>query len=301
MRIAIIVLVALAPLATDAAPPAQAKEEARAAYLKARAHYDGGRYAEAVVELKRAYSLQKFSVLLRYIADSYYAMRKYKLALDYYRSYLQRARHAPDKVEVGLRVRELEDSLSGDETGPVSAGTRAKLPPHLVPDGRDREEPTELHPAPATQPSVESTPISRQASARHKAFVVAKWSALGVGVAAFAVGLTYNLLARSKARDLEQAVREACPEESPGCRGNPFLDRPVAMFSPEQYDLELTVERYQNRSIAFFAVAGVAAATSVVLFILDRPRPERPAEPRVSVIPALGPGHYGLFAEARFR
>jgi tetratricopeptide (TPR) repeat protein len=288
--ILLLALLSLSPVVASAAPPTPAaREEARAAYLRARAHYDEGRYAEAVVELKRAYSLQRISALLRYIADSYYELKKYKLALDYYRLYIKRAPFAADKAEVGLRVRELEDSLSSDEGTVATPGVRAKLPPHLVPDGSDREVPVELRPtsAPVSPPSDQP---ARRAALRHKILQAAKWSTLGATVVTFAVGLTYNLLARSRAQELQDLVRG----------GNPDLAHPSGAFSPQQYDLELTYQRYQNRSVGFLVAAGVLAAGSAVLFILDRPRREH-AEPRLSVVPTLDLDRWGLSAQASFR
>lgn len=312
--VAIVVLLVAAPpcaAAEETAPSAPASQPqtrpartdarslARDAYLSAREHYEAGRYAEAVAELKRAHAIKPFSVLLRYIADAYFEMKRYRLALDYYRRYLDRARYAPDKAQVGQRVRELEESLSTDEGGPAPGQARTKLPAELIPDGRDAEVPADLMPKPPPPPahvrSDGGAPPERPRSTREKILIAAKWSALGVSVATFAVGLTYNLLARSKARELEENVRTACPPAQPDCGGNPGLNRPVVGFTLEQYELEQTVERYQNRSIGFFVGAGAAAAAAVVLFVIDRPRPRQ-----VSVVPLSGPGLFALAGEARF-
>jgi len=296
--LAIVMFVTLCPLATSAAPPTpEAKAKARAAYLRAREHHDAGRYEEAVVELKRAYALVPFSVLLRYIADSYDAMKRYPLALKYYRLYLERARYAQDKAGVGRRVRELEESLNVEESGPKLAGERVKLPPELIPSGRDAELPADLAPPPppASAPVVSPAPPRQDRGLGGRIVRVAKWSALGVGVAALAVGVTFNVLARSKARELEDNVRAACPNTDPGCGGNPGLSRPVTAYTPEQYDLEQTYLRYRNRSIGFFIGAGAAAAAAAVLFVLDWPRG---GGPRVSV--SGGRSGVTLGAEASF-
>jgi tetratricopeptide (TPR) repeat protein len=258
------------------------REAARAAYLRGKAHYDVGRFEAAVRELKQAYGFQRLSPLLRYTADAYYAMRRYGLALSYYRLYLERARHAPDKVLVGHRVRELETFLSSEEEQPIAGRAARQDAPRLTPltpDGRDRELPREL---------AAELPVEGSEAPRSRALQVAKWSALAAGVAGLALGITYNRMARSRADQLEASVRAACPEGTPDCGGNPGLDRPVAPFSESQYALEREVDRYNKRSLAFLVVGGVAAVTSAVLFVVDRPRARRLEGARTRSL-ALGP------------
>jgi tetratricopeptide (TPR) repeat protein len=287
--------------------PASAERgaEARAAYLRAREHYDAGRYDEAVTELKRAYSLMPLGTLLRYLGDCYYAMKRYPLALKYYQLYFKRARYAPDKAEVGRRVRELEESLSVDEEGsPTVERKRAKLPPDLLPTGRDAEIPSDLLPAslPADEPAVPPAPPPTDSDSgwRGRILRYSKWSALGVGVAALALGVTFHVLAGSKAQELEDHVRNACPASSPDCGGNPDLADPVSIYTLEQYDLERTYLRYQNRAVGFYVAGGVAAAAAVVLFVLDRPRRRPAGQLRTVVVPDIGLGRVGFAGEVRF-
>lgn len=285
-----------AAAAPTPAPEPSNREAARAAYLRGKAHYDAGRFEEAVRELKRAYAFQRLSPLLRYTADAYHAMRRYGLALSYYRLYLERARHAPDKVQVGLRVRELESFLSSDEEQPIAGRASRQEAPRLTPlapDGRDRELPLELSEAPA----------EGSEAPRSRALQVAKWSALAAGVAGLALGITYNRMARSRADQLEASVRTACPESAPDCGGNPGLDRPVAPFSESQFALEREVDRYNKRSLAFLVVGGVAAAASAVLFVVDRPRARRleGARPRSLALGPIGDGRgLGVAGEVSF-
>jgi tetratricopeptide (TPR) repeat protein len=284
-----------------AAPSEASREAARSAYLRGKAHYDARRFEDAVRELKQAYGHQKLSPLLRYTADAYFAMRRYGLALSYYRLYLERARHASDKVQIGHRVRELESYLSSEEENPIDGRSASRpvapvrLTTGLTPDGRDRELPREL---------VAESSEERIDQPRSRALQVAKWSALVAGVAGLALGITYNAMARSRASELESAVRAACPEGTPDCGGNPGLDRPLAPFSEQHYALEREVDRYNNRSLAFLIAGGVAAGASAVLFYLDRPRARTRLEGtrrRSLAVSPIGAGRsLGLSGEVSF-
>ena len=73
---------------------------ARATYQVARAMYDAGRYAEAAVELRRAFEMSPRTPLLRYIGDCYARTARHEQAVEFYTRYLNRAPQAPDMETV---------------------------------------------------------------------------------------------------------------------------------------------------------------------------------------------------------
>ena len=105
-----IIIVMVAVWAVAALPvQAQANDaEAKEAYKKGRALYKAGKYAEAVVELQRAYTLKPHPSLLRYMGDTYYKMNDARKAIDHYKKYLKAAPQAADKEKVEGKVRQLE-------------------------------------------------------------------------------------------------------------------------------------------------------------------------------------------------
>lgn len=291
--------------AKPSATKGDAEAKARAAYLRARAHYEAKRYEKAVAELKKAYELQPLPALLRYIGDSYYMMKKYRPALEFYRTYLARTRGSNSETDksrarIEKRVGALERRIRAEEQATSGSG-EGKQAAELLPDGSDTELPAELQPTPPPQArAAEAAPTVSPSDrgALGTVLQIAKWSALGISVAALAVGVTFHVLAKNEAGDLQDAVREACPTAAPSCGGNPNLDRPVTGYTPEQYEMQRSYLRQQNRSIGFFVGAGAAAAAAIVLFVLDWPKGSTARN--VSLAPALGPKSLLLSGQGRF-
>jgi len=306
----------LAAIATPAIARADAEADAKAAYAKGRAYFKAGQYPEAVAELRKAYTLKPHPALLRYMGDTYYKMNKARLAIDHYKKYLQEAPEAPDKDKIEAKVKQLElivgDEPSGGSTVPVpvpaplpsAGGTPAPTPTPTpsgtkidAPTGEDREVPVALKRKNFT-PTAEQQP---EAGPKTGAATVLKWTFLGVGVAGLAMGIVFNRLSASKAKQLEDAVLGECPTSNPNCGGNPDMNKPVVPFSKDHYDLQQSSKTYRTASIASFVAGSVLTATSVVLFIVDRGKPERrPGGTRAVWAPMVGGGTYGLAGEVSF-
>jgi hypothetical protein len=137
---------------------------------------------------------------------------------------------------------------------------------------------------------------------------VAKWTTAGLAVVGLALGITFNRLAASKASDLENAVRTDCPPDPKDpsklsdCGGNPDMNAPKVSYSKTHYDIQQSYKQNNTISIATFVVGGVMAATSIVLFVVDRGKPERRPRPgeRVVVAPVVGTGTYGVAGGVTF-
>jgi hypothetical protein len=245
-------LLATTTVAAEEAPDARARE----AFATAREHFEAGRHAEALGALKTAHALRKLPLLLRYMGDCYAALGDRRAAVVHYRRYLKRAVEPTDRAAVEQKIFKLEEGRRRQRF----AGR--KIPAGLMPTGKDIENPLR-------------SPAAVQVDDRRRSLTIAKWTALGAGVAGLALGITFNRLAASGAGELEEAMRSDCPPGQPSCGGNPDLDRPVVRYSLHHYELERQIARHNAVAVASFIVAGAAAAASVVLFLLDRDGPAR--------------------------
>jgi hypothetical protein len=161
-----------------------------------------------------------------------------------------------------------------------------------VPSGKDAENP--LKPDPAI------TLRSQARDRRRGKMTVAKWVAAGTSVAALATGIVFNRMAAARADDLREAVRAGCPARAPDCGGNPDLDSPKISFSLDHYQLEQQVGRDNRIAVSSFIIAGAAAATSVVLFFLDRPKRGGVGGRRLVLEPVVTHRSCGIAGEVTF-
>jgi tetratricopeptide (TPR) repeat protein len=300
-----------------AAVPARAdtESEAREAYRQGRTLYKEGKYAEAVLALKRAYELKPHPALLRYMGDSYYKMNDARKAIQHYKLYLSEAPQAADRDKVESRVKELE-LIVGEDTAPPPAPAPAPVPApapapapvpapapaptgttppptniDMAPTGDDTEVPLALR---QKRAQMEAQRQQQQQDSGTSALTVMKWLALGVGVGGLALGITFNRLAAGNASDLESAVTDS---------GNTDGKSPKIPFAEEHFQLQQDYKRNQSISIAGWVVGGVGVATSIILFVVDRDKPERRAPVRtgsVGVAPVVGAGVYGLTGQVTF-
>ncbi len=269
------------------------REQARAEFTTARALHDAGRYAEAIKALKRAYALKPLSVLLRYTGDCYRKLGQREQALEYYVRYLRKAPDAPDARQIRGRVKKLRVEVREELEREYSG---KQVPAHLQATGADGEDPLAQRKAALTAPTPATSPSET------RALTVAKWVSAGVGVAALAMGITFNRLAAGAADDLRHQVKTECPSGAVGCAGNPGLDKPIVSYSMEHYDMQQDVQRYNTMAVTSLILGGAVAASSVVLFFLDRPSRRRHAESKqrkVTVAPVLGQT-VGFMGEVRF-
>jgi tetratricopeptide (TPR) repeat protein len=310
------ILPLLALLLAPAAVRADDETEAKTAYARGRAHFKAGRYSEAVTELKRAYALKPHPALLRYMGDTYYKMNKARLAIQHYKKYLQEAPEAPDKDKIEAKVKQLELIVGAGEEEPVAptptpvptptptpTPTPEVAPPKIdAPTGEDREVPLALRRKALAEAQAAAAPPPKHTNG----LAIAKWTTLGVGVASLVVGIVMNRLAAAKASDLENLVRTACPANAPDCGGNPDMDKPLAPYNEDAYNLQQSNATFRTASLAMLIVGGVVTGTSLVLFIVDGTRkggkeqPVPPQPPRATVAPMLGGSAWGLSGQVRF-
>jgi len=288
-RVALTVLLLLAaPVrAQDREEPsarAAARDEARTWFIKARADFDAKRFKQALEALRRAHELQRLPALLRYMGDCYRELGEHELAVAHYRRYLSRTtEEVADRAHVQARLAESE-RLARRAREKEYEGR--KVPTHLMPTGKDRENPLRSA-APAAD--------GRRDDRRRGWLVAGKWGSLALAAGGLAMGLTFNRLAAGKADELRESMRSDCPPAAPGCAGNPGLNRPVVSYSLEHYELQRQMKRDNAIAVTSFVVSGVAAAGAAVLFWLDHRR-GRSVRSTVALAPTLG----GLGGEVSF-
>jgi hypothetical protein len=319
----IVVLFALGVVGAPAVVHADTEAEAKAAYKRGKDFYKEGKYAEAILELRNAYKLKPHPALLRYMGDAFYKLNKAREAILLYKRYLKEAPEAADREKIESKVRQLELIIGSEDeqvappppppqapdTAPPPAVAPAPVPGpepgpepapadvDMTPTGEDKEVPVALQQKRITRGP--QRPVQRDEGT--SALSVFKWITLGLAVGGLAMGITFNRLAAGKASELEDAVINSCPPANPNCGGNPDMNDPKIAFDKSHFDLQQEYKRNQTISLAMFGVGGAAAAASVIMFIVDRPKKEvRPTPRRVSLTPVMGGGTVGLAGEVTF-
>jgi hypothetical protein len=320
--------VTAALLVLHAAPRAWADRaaEAKAAYKLGKEHFKAGEYREALIQLQKAYKLKPHPSLLRYMGDTCYKMNQARQAIKYYRKYLEKAPMAADRDKVDAKVRQLELIVGAgeeDEEDDEQAGIAPPPPPppplprtrrparggrvDMRPTGEDTENPLL---AADRRRRAEASTRTRTRTRRRRdkpsgALKVMKWVTTSVGVAGLVTGITFMVLAKGKANDLQTAVKEDCPTSSPNCPGNPEMNNPVVPYALKHHELLQDYKLFNTVGIVGLSVGGALVATGVVLFIMDaksgnKERRRSQLGPRVAVTPVFGGGLYGVAGEVRF-
>ncbi|HEX6837771.1 MAG TPA: tetratricopeptide repeat protein, partial [Polyangia bacterium] len=123
--------VILVTVATAFSASAEDKEAARKAFSEGQRYYNLNQYADALEAFKRAYWNYEEPVFLYNIAQCHRLLKHKAEAIDFYRSYLRTAPHAPNRAEVERVVAELDAALQKDRAlaNAPPEGTIASPPP----------------------------------------------------------------------------------------------------------------------------------------------------------------------------
>ena len=129
-------ILAVALLAASGSARAEDKEAARKAYSEGARYYNLNQYAEALEAFKRAYWNYEEPSFLYNIAQCHRALKHKAEAIEFYRSYLRNAPHAPNRAEVERIISELEAAEQKDKAvadappeGPLAAPAASASPP----------------------------------------------------------------------------------------------------------------------------------------------------------------------------
>jgi hypothetical protein len=275
--------------------PASAQDSPKAPpdYEAARRHYESGEQAahqadwtKAAREYGMAYEITKDPVLFYKIATAYDASGDCTSALVYYGRYLKEA-----KPEERFRTK-TEEKIAACEatiqTSPSAAGAGAANTGGAGPTGASDDTravgvtgapaggaaPSGMAADPERVPAVTAPPQFQDDDGGPSWQRTAGWASVGAVVTFATIGAVLGLSAKSREEDIQNLfVTAGEPETYEGA---------VA----ERYDdLVDEGEKLEVWSYAAFGAAGVAAAASVVFFLLD----DTPASSEGNVVKLITP------------
>jgi tetratricopeptide (TPR) repeat protein len=273
----------------------QAAAQAKPDYAAARKHYMAAQQAEkigewdiAVAEYAAAYDITKDAKILYSIGKAYEAAGNKDAAVVYYRRYLNEAKEAKDRDEVRARVEQLEKSTPAPTpptptptpTPPSGDDKILAPPPEETPAAADVETPPPGH---------DDAPVFYDGTSRWAR--TAAWVSVGVAAVALTTGAVLGESARSRAEDIDRLQTFRDPDGYP----TTYTDN----VQQEYEDALDEGDSLETMSIVAFSVAGVAAASAVVFFILDPGPVEGPAvvgKRKRFVAPAVGRDSLGVTA-----
>ncbi len=172
-------------------------ETAKRYHQVAQQLYNTGRYAQAVVEFKKAYDLAPLPELLHNIGRCHEVLAELKQAVKYYELYLQKKPDSPNRPVVEERIRNLNKRIEA-QAKPAPAPKPAPRPtPKPAPKPEPKPEP-ELAPKPAPVP-----PTSERTWRW-----TAGWVGVGLGAAALGAGIAFGALAGLKQSAYEDGVAD---------------------------------------------------------------------------------------------
>lgn len=282
-----------AAAATPPAKPTKADfEKAKGHYITATRALGNGEYIFAAKEFFAAYEITKDPILFFKIGLSHDMAGDCGAASIFYRRYLEEANPTGDeKADAQKRLADCDAKL-----GPVSSGPDPSSLPSTsaepLPGPADLPDDPE---AEATEPQVEEdSDLYRPSVGKATTMQTVAWVAIGAAAISGTIGGVLTMSADSKEAELEDLV--AFPA---GGMRTPFegADR-------EKYEkLVDDGERLQTMAYIAWGVAGAAATTAIVLFILDSgdSGSDEPSGQSAMVVPTAGPnGTVGVSASWEF-
>jgi tetratricopeptide (TPR) repeat protein len=268
----------IAWIIVSAAATAHADERAvaREHYVKGTKSFDLGLYEDAIVELMAAYKAKDDPAFLYNIAQAHRLAGHTGEALRFYRVYLIKLPHAPNRDDVEVKIAELQKAIEQQKKTQTSLPPDQVIRPTPLPDQPPRVEPAEdasadgarlpkvtAPPAPATPPSAAviapPPPRDHRADRRLK---IAGVATAGVGVAVLIAGVASAVLASQTADQISRSPT----------------------FDPKQLD---TYHTYQALEGALLGVGAAAVVSGAIVYAVGW---RRSRSPRFTVAPAATRG-----------
>ena len=277
-RIVCLLAAVLVIVASSAAGAAEGRREAKAHADRALREYNLGNFEEAIGEFGKAYEIEPSPILLFNIGLAHRHLEHWDRATFFFRRYLnETGADAPSRTDAQRYIQEMESKIAdgkkgGDSTPAPISGPIASPAPTPVNNGAMAPPP----PAPVTSPSAIPTGPQGDAGAAPGAtppastntpgLRTAAWISGGVAVAALAGGIAFQLASSSNLSDFNSS-NTGCgvlPNGSIVSMGNDPQPQCVSLHDSWSSD--------KHWAIAGYAVGGVFAVTSAVLFLTSRPK-----------------------------
>ncbi len=298
------------------------KKQALSFYKRGNAHFEESRYAQALTEYLQAirrwdHPAIRFNMAVCYInlkrpMEAYRNLRSalrfgaaplgahYKQA----RTYLQLIKGRLGQLTVECAEPGARVTLDGTVlfTGPGSATRLLLTGKHVVVAAKVRfitaTRTIQLHSGAREHLRIRLLKVTRAVKMKRRWARWKPWTVLGAGALVALVGVPLILKANAVFDRYNDLFREQC---SQGCTS--------ANEPQELVDLHNEGRAWRAAAWTGFIAGGAIAATGVTLLIVNIPRPvrvdstdrsPRRPRPRATVMPALGPGFYGVSATVNF-
>jgi hypothetical protein len=264
MRYGLVVILLLSPWVALAD---EDTELAKRYYNLGEELYNRSDYEGALKQFQQSYKLSQRPALLYNMARCQESLGQYEKAIELYNGYLKSKPDNPSTIEA--RIANLQKLLKKKQEGsapqpsPPVKGEPVKAEPSQPPGG--------AHPPGGAGPAVGEPlpPPQGEPSRPSRPYRIPGWVLVGTGGALLVTGIVLGAMAASKAKDLEQANKS----------GKEWA---------EYADVEQSGRTLNKAGIATLALGGAAAATGIVLLILDMKAPKE--ERRAWLTPSLAPG-----------
>jgi tetratricopeptide (TPR) repeat protein len=244
------------------ATAAQAQSDlarAKGHYKAGAAHYQRGKYAEAIREFEASYQLSRRPDILYNLAQCHDKLGDVEKTVDYLRRYLQDQPKAGDREQVSAWLANREKALAEQRAAATRAETERQAAEQRARDAEAAARTARQAAVGATAPP----PKPRRSTA---GWAVPAATA-GAAVVLFAVGGAYGGIAMNKKDD---ASRNCGPGD---------------VCTPEGVKQRSDAISAANVATGFFIAGGVALIAAGTLWFLLRPRAEAP----VRVVAGVGP------------
>ena len=272
MKRALIVLSLALLFATSAhaqpKPDKATRAKAAAMYEQGSAHYEAGRYSEAIPLFRDAYELVHDPVYLFNLAQSYRKVLDCERASDYYERYLGEATDADARQRERVQgwLRELTPCVEERKTA-VETTRKAQEQAEAAEVARRAAEAVAREPKPAASPRYRMIDHGRW-------YRIGGYVAIGAGAVGIGLGIRYGIEGASIQDELDEACANGCDWSDDALRGKHDAGK-----------------RANTLSTISWISGGVALAGGVALYFVGRSKVER-----VQIMPTEG----GAAVAARF-
>ncbi len=274
-------------------------EKARQHYTNAQAAMQQGDFEFAAQQFAVAYDYTKDPVLFYSIASANDQAGDCEAAVVYYGRYIREAAPADDapaatKTQYEQYRQLAEQRLAACQATAGAASATAQEPSAETPTSAGVTEPSAETPAPAASSAATAGPAAPAAALAPAPSWQrsAGWIAVGGTVAFATVGAVLGLSAASRADDVENLLTFREVDGQPARYDGTTRER--------YEDLVDEGERFETYAAVAFGLAGAAAVSATVFFLLDSSHESGEVAPQRTVTPTVSNRSVGLSTRWQF-
>ncbi len=229
--------------------------EAKTCFQRGLEAYDARDYAEALKSFERSYALSHRPEILFDIAETHVALGDCAGAVHKLDELVQQGKQSPALVErADARRRELLPCANRATPQPLPSPESSSAPPVVAASTVSRPFNANDLAAPAAQMDDAAVIASRPGRPHAAVWTAVSWGAAGASAASAVAGVVLGVKAHASEQNVESATIWGADQDREDARGR----------------------AYGAAGAALFVTAAVAAAASVVAYVIGRRQPERP-------------------------